>query len=510
MQKRTAIRVFIALLIGIGLGVAAVTLLDIDVTVNAVEEHRPGGVVETVEPPTAVVQLQDAFADVAENVMPCVVNISTTKTVKFQHPFFDEFFGDDLFDKFFRGPRNREDRQREFKQQSLGSGFIIRPEGYIVTNFHVIEQADEVLVTLGGTNGDSNGEESEEFKAEVVGTDPDTDLAVLKIDAGRDLPAVPMGDSKALRIGDWSIAIGNPFGLENTLTVGVVSAKGRYTQQLRSPYVDYIQTDAAINPGNSGGPLVNIRGEVIGVNTAIYSRTGGYMGVGFAIPVNTVSDIVDDLIETGHKSRGYIGITFQDLNEALARQYGLDNTDGVLITNVLEDTPAEKAGLKQEDIIVEVDGQRIDYGRQLQQLVARLGAGAEVEVVVIRNGKRRSFDMKLAERPGSVTAEAKPGKEKELPELGMELQSLTPDLADRLDSKSDAGAVIVNVDPGSPADEADLMQGDIITKTNREPVESPGDFYDIISDAESGEDVLVVVERRGYNRFLVLKIPDEE
>ncbi len=496
---------YAVLLIGIISGIAATTLWYNNSILNAAEEPRAGGIVDTVKPAAAVVQLQDAFSDVAKNVMPCVVNISTSKTVKLQN----QFFGNDLFERFFGEPGKHGGNPREYKQQSLGSGFIVRPEGYIVTNYHVIEQADEIIVKLGGASDETRDDDREKYKAEVIGSDPDTDLAVLKIDAGRDLPAVPMGDSNALRVGDWSIAIGNPFGLDNTLTVGVISAKGRYTESLHNPYVDYIQTDAAINPGNSGGPLVNIEGEVIGVNTAIYSRTGGYMGVGFAIPVNIVKDITDDLIESGHKSRGYIGITFQNIDKALAKQYGLDNTDGVLITNVLEDTPAEDAGLKQEDIVVEVDGHKIEYGRQLQKLVAKLGAGAKVKIKVIRNGKKKSFTLKLAERPASVASKDKSFKKNKLPELGLDLENLTPEFRQQLESKVDEGAVVTNVEPGSPADDANLLQGDIIVKANRKKVSSVSDFYDIISDVEKGEDVLIVVERKGYNRFLVMNIPKD-
>ncbi|MFA6449451.1 MAG: DegQ family serine endoprotease [bacterium] len=447
--------------------------------------------------------LQSAFIQVSETVKPSVVNISTSRTVKgggnFQFNFngqdLKEFFGNDFFDHF-GGPGGG--RQQNFKQQSLGSGFVIRSDGYIVTNNHVIDKADNITVKF-------NGDEKE-YEAKVIGVDPTTDIAVIKIDAKKKLQEVSLGDSDKLRVGEWAIAVGNPFGFESTVTAGIVSALGRTIGQ--GPYDNFVQTDAAINPGNSGGPLVNIRGEVIGVNSAIFSQSGGYMGIGFAIPINMARDVFEKLIDTGHVSRGYLGIMFEDINEKLARQYDLKSQDGVLVTNVLEDTPAEKAGIKVEDIITKLNDIKLKDGKQLQREVAKFNAGAKVNLTVLRDGREKSISLKLAERPDQVGASAEQPSESKR-NLGATLKTLTPDIAKQLEAKASSGAVVMGVEPGTAAEDADLQQGDIIIKADRKPVASVGDFNSIINKAKAGAEVLIVVERRGYNKFLVLKIPEK-
>lgn len=511
MRNRTRIALLMALITGVVFGIVFAARWDliphstaavkdmIEGKLSPEDKKDPGRVVETIKPAPGLLDLQSSFSEISERLNPCVVNISTTKKVKMQHPFFDDFFGnDDMFEKFFnRRPRGG-GKDREMEQQSLGSGFIIRSDGYILTNNHVVEQADEVYVLLTGMD------DEEKIKAEIVGTDPDTDLAVLKIDTDKELSAVPLGDSDKAKVGDWAIAIGNPFGFQNTVTVGIVSAKSRDIQM--GPYTDFIQTDAAINPGNSGGPLINIRGEVIGVNSAIFSRSGGYMGVGFAIPINLAREIMDSLIESGHYSRGYLGITFQEIDEKLARAYGLDEPEGALVTNVMDDTPASKAGLEVGDVIIEVEGKKIDTGKTLQREVASQGAGNKISVVVLRDGKKKTFSLTLMERPTEMTASgANKLPEKDSMELGIQVQNLDDELKGQLGSKADEGVVVMGVDPGSPAYDAGIQKGDVIIKANRKKVASTADLSKIIKSLSPGDDLLVVVERQGYNRFLVIE-----
>lgn len=512
MKSRVRAALLLAMITGVVFGIVFAARLDlIPHSTAAVKEIvaaktvDQGRVVEPLEPSKGLVDLQNSFSQIAERLNPCVVNISTTKTVKMQHPFFDDYFGEDMFERFFNKQQPRgggKQKERSMEQQSLGSGFVIRSDGYILTNNHVVEEADEVYVLLTGMD------DEEKIKAEVVGTDPETDLAVLKITTDKELSAVPLGDSDAAKVGDWAIAIGNPFGFQNTVTVGIVSAKSRDIHA--GPYTDFIQTDAAINPGNSGGPLINIRGEVIGVNSAIFSRSGGYMGVGFAIPINLAKDIMNDLIESGHYSRGYLGITFQEMDDKLARAYGLDEAKGALVTNVMEGTPASKSGLEAGDVIIEIEGKEIKDGKMLQREVASIGAGSKVAVVVMRDGKKKNFTLTLMERPSEMASSGQaPSPEKGDTEIGIQVQNLDDQLKERLGSKADSGVVVMSVETGSPADEAGILQGDIIIKANRKKVSTTADLAGIIKSLKSGDDLLVVVERQGYNRFLVVELPKD-
>ncbi len=498
--KRFAL--LITLVAGIVVGLVVSARFDLIPHLTAADSKVANKVVDAVKPNPAAESLQEAFVTTAKNVKPCVVNISTTKTVKFQNPLFDNFFNDDFMRRFF-GEDNSSPfggRQQEMKQTSLGSGFIIRSDGYILTNYHVVGQADEILVKI------ASADNAKEYKAEIVGSDPESDLAVIKLKTSDTFAAARLGNSDDVRVGDWVIAVGNPFGFEGTVTAGIISAKSR-SNVGQGAFEDFLQTDAAINPGNSGGPLINIRGEVIGVNTAIYSNSGGYMGVGFAIPINLAKDIVDDLVDTGHYSRGYLGITFQDLDDRLARANGLpDAKSGVLVTNVLEDTPADRAGIKEGDIITGVNDTRIESGKQLQKTVAGFGAGKKVKIAVLRDGKKKSFDVKLAERP-SQAGGSSPASPSKKPVLGLELEPLTSKLARQLNAKTTTGLVVTNVKSDTPADEAGIQQGDIIVKVNRKTVRDLSDFNEYIDAANPGDDVLLVVERGGYNKFLVITIP---
>lgn len=408
-------------------------------------------------------QTGQAFRSVAKKVSPAVVFIKVEKEVTSQGSaeFFSPF-NDDFFRRFFGDPRqfkNPHQSPQKRRQVGQGSGFLISPDGYILTNNHVAGDADTVAVQL---------LDGREYKAKIVGADPGSDLAVIKIDES-DLPFLKLGSSEKLEVGDWVLAVGNPFGLSHTLTAGIVSAKGRSGIGLND-YEDFIQTDAAINPGNSGGPLVNLDGEVVGINSAIFSRSGGYMGIGFAIPIDMAKDIKNQLIEHGEVKRGRIGIYIQDMTKDLADSFDLDEVTGILITQVQEDSPAEEADLKQGDIILEVDGDKVDKVANFRNRIALTAPGTKVMLTILRDGEREKIKVKIG-KMDSADSKAKSSTSK-LPKLGMELQQLTPDLAERLGYEGEEGVLIANVESGSLADRAGIRRGSLILEIDRQPVTS--------------------------------------
>jgi len=437
--------------------------------------------------------VQPSFADLAEKLKPAVVNIRTTKIIaggRFPHasPFrgspFERFFGDDeFFRRFFGGQPGR-----EYKQRSLGSGFIISKDGYIFTNNHVIEKADEIMVKL------SDGKE---YKAEVKGADKNTDIALLKIDPKDDLPVVALGDSNALRVGEWVMAIGNPFGLSQTVTAGIVSATGRVIGA--GPYDDFIQTDASINPGNSGGPLFNLAGEVVGINTAIIAQG---QGIGFAIPVDLAKSILPDLKKEGKVTRGWLGVSVQDVNEEIAESLGLKVKEGVLVADAFKGDPAGKAGIKSGDVIVKVDGKDVKDTHELLKIVASIPVGKTVPVIVIREGERREFSITVSERPErDELVRQEEGEER----FGMTVQPITPDMAEHFDLAETSGVIVTQVEPGGIAGEAGIQQGDIILKVNRVKIESMKDYLEAISKADSKKSLLLLIKREASKFFVVLK-----
>jgi serine protease Do len=441
----------------------------------------------------AVLQtLQDAFVQVAQAVKPAVVNISTTQKPRPAErgrrgqvpPQFREFFGDEFFERFFG-----EQPQRE--RQSLGSGVIVDKTGYILTNNHVIEKADEIEVRLS---------DKRKFKATVVGKDPKTDLAVIKVDAPGDLPVAKLGDVNKVRIAEWVMAIGNPFGLDQTVTVGVVSAVGR-TDVGITTYEDFIQTDASINPGNSGGPLVNLAGEVIGINTAIVASG---QGIGFAIPINMAREIKDRLIAQGRVVRGWLGIGIQDLTEELATQFGVKPDDGVLVGNVMKDSPAEKGGLKTGDIILEFNRVRITGVRQLQREVAQNPINTPAAVKVLRDKQTLTLTVTVGEQPSEpgVASVAPPAESAD--RFGFSVQELTPELREQLKVPSSGGVVVSGVEEGGPAARAGIRPGDIVTEVNRGRVASVQEFTRALSQTGRGANLLLLVQRDGNSRFVVL------
>ena len=418
-----------------------------------------------------------SFSDLAERVKPSVVNIGTSRLIR--GPFTDPFR--DFFERLFPYPF-----PREFRQRSLGSGFIVSKEGLIITNNHVIERAEKIQVVL------SDGER---YDADVMGRDPKTDIALLKIKVRRELPVATLGNSDELKVGDWVIAVGNPFGLGHTVTAGIVSAKGRVIGA--GPYDDFIQTDASINPGNSGGPLFNLRGEVVGINTAIVA---GGQGIGFAIPINLAKEVLPQLRERGKVVRGWLGVTIQRLTPELARSFGLKRDEGVLISGVSPGSPADRAGIKIGDVIVEYDGMPIkDYG-ELPRMVANTQIGKEVLIKVIRKGGEVGIRVKIGEMPGEETAEAPRG------DLGMAVAELTPELARRFGLEERGGLVVTDVAPEGPAEEAGIQRGDLILQVEQRPVKTLSDYYDAIDRVKDKDAILLLIKSRNRgNHFTILK-----
>jgi serine protease Do len=436
-----------------------------------------------------------AIADLVDGLKGTVVNIQVSKKVSRpglrQFPrgpqgerdpfrdFFERFFGDQM--------------PKEFEQKGLGSGVIISRDGYILTNNHVVEGSDEITVKLSG---------KEEYPGKVVGTDPNTDLALVKIEPSKDLPAAALGDSDVLRVGDWVIAIGNPFGLEHTVTLGIVSAKGRVIGS--GPYDDFIQTDAAINVGNSGGPLFNLRGDVVGINTAIVASG---QGIGFAIPINMAKDELPQLREKGKVTRGWLGVQIQQWEPGLAEKFGLKEERGALVGRVMEGEPADKAGILKGDVILEVDGKAIKDTRDLLNTVARLQPGKRVKVVVWREGKEKTLTLELGERPTEGEAASGAPTQPKEDRLGLTVQDLTAEMAERMGIEKSEGVLIANVKAGSPAAKAGLQRGDVIHEMEHQAVRSVKDYQKILSQA--GKDTVLIWVQRGKSRRYVVVHPKE-
>lgn len=427
-----------------------------------------------------------SFADLAEQVKPAVVNISTTRVVH-GGPFVAPFGQGDPFREFFErffGGRP----PQEFRQRSLGSGFIVEREGLILTNNHVIEGAEKIQVILA---------DKERFDAKVVGRDAKTDIAVIRIDAKANLPTVSMGDSDKLKVGDWVVAVGNPFGLGHTVTAGIVSAKGRTIGA--GPYDDFIQTDASINPGNSGGPLFNLQGEVVGINTAIVSSG---QGIGFAIPINSAKEIVKQLEEKGRVVRGWLGVTIQEVTPELARRFGLKRDEGALVSGVIPGSPAAEAGIKTGDVIVEFDGNRVEEMSELPRIVAAAPVGKRAIVKVIRDGSERSVRVKIGELPEEKQASA-PAQERD---LGIAVSTITPEVARRYELTETRGVVVTRVAPGSAADEAGIRAGNIILEVDRQPVHSVAEYEKRIEQAADKDSVLLLIKTPRGNRFAMVRM----
>ncbi|MEP7152529.1 MAG: DegQ family serine endoprotease [Nitrospira sp.] len=437
------------------------------------------------------------FADVAKAVTPAVVNITTSAAEQVSdstHPRgrADEFFGAPFGPRRFAPPME----PRERRGGGQGSGVIVSPDGYILTNNHVIDGAKTVTITL---------PDKREFKGRIVGSDPKSDIAVIKID-GSNLPTITWGDSTRLQVGEYVLAVGNPFGLNSTVTLGIVSALGRGRMGI-TQYEDFIQTDAAINPGNSGGPLVNTRGELIGLNTAIFSQSGGYQGVGFAVPTSMSKPIYESLVKTGKVVRGYLGIGIQDLNQDLAKSFDLKGSNGAIVTDLKEDGPAEKAGLKQGDVITAFQGAPIEDAVTLQRAVTRSAVGSKATVKVMREGHERDLSVTIGELPDNQQVAKVETGPSDQPLAGLAVQELDRETAQELGLKGKLqGVVVTSVDPESEAERAGLMPGDVIREINRKPVTSMKDYDRAASDLKKGQNVLVLINRRGASLYLSAKV----
>jgi serine protease Do len=468
------------------------------------KEKRAGDVAPLTIP--APRQLSNQFAQIAKNIEPAVVNINTESTIKpssRRRGGGDEDGGDeqnpfgDFFDKFFGGQGD----QGPIRERSLGSGVIVDSKGYIITNRHVVEKADRIRVHL---QDDAAGVQHD---AKVIGSDDETDLAVIKIDVDHPVPTARLGNSEEMQVGDWVLAVGSPFGLQATVTAGIVSAKGRnIVPPPRGQFQSFIQTDAAINPGNSGGPLVNIDGEVIGINTAILTDTNAYAGVGFALPSNTVAQVYNQLTGPEHRvERGSIGIEFNaQENPAIARVYGVQG--GITISSVVPGSPAERAGLKVGDTIVSVDGKTVKNGDELVNDIANRKPGSKVALGYYRSGKKDQADVTVADRAKLFASqlgneeEGGPSSAPKQSKLGVNVRDLTPEMADRLNVPSGQGVIVQDVKPGSFADDVGLTRGDVILEINKQKVNSTDDFDRIQSTLKSGQDVVFLVRQRGAGR----------
>jgi len=443
----------------------------------------------TTAKPSLLEQISDEFNQISTRAMPSTVFIKVQIQGEQQiNPFQDEFFR-----KFF-GQSPQFPQQQP--QQGGGSGFIIRPDGYIVTNNHVVKDATEITVLLN---------DGREYKATVKGSDPRTDLAVLKIEE-TNLPALTFGDSDALKVGELVIAIGNPFGLEASLTVGVVSAKGRQDLGIAS-FEDFIQTDAAINPGNSGGPLLNPRGEVIGVNTAIMSRSGGYMGIGLSIPSKMAKNVIDQIIDGGSVRRAYLGILMQPIDKGLAEALGLDKQDGLLISEVIKDSPASKAGILQGDIILAYNDKPIKSIAKFRNDIALMSPQTEIKLNILRNGKTLTITLQLG-----ALSESEVVAGEMIQKLGIEIENITPELARKFGVPDTDGVLITNVKTGSPAASVGLNQGFVITHIafnnldNQKKVSSIADFDSAMKEVADKKYVILIVRHQNFQRYYTIKV----
>ncbi len=434
-----------------------------------------------------------SFSDLVKEVRDSVVNISTVKIVKggnfqmFRGPMGQNDPFQDFFDRFFQ-----DQIPKEHRQKSLGSGFVIDQSGFILTNNHVVEKTDEIKVVLA---------DGREYEAEIVGRDAKTDLALIKIEPETALDPLPLGDSDALNVGDWVVAIGNPFGLEHTVTAGIVSAK--YRRIGMDSYANFIQTDASINPGNSGGPLLNTKGEVVGINSAIFSQSGGSIGIGFAVPVNLAKDLLPQLKE-GKVVRGWLGVMIQQITPELQDKLGLKDQKGALVADVTPGGPADKAGIRRGDVIVSFNGKDVKEMSELPLMVGSTPVGSKVDVEVVRKGRKKDFKVELGKLEEDGETSTEPAESES--DLGMTVEETTPELARHFGLPEAEGLVVVRVENGSPAGEAGIRPGDMILEVDQSEVKTLSDFEKVISRFQKGDTILFLIQRGGNTLFLTVKV----
>ena len=441
-----------------------------------------------------VVMVPESFSSLAEMVSPAVVNVRTEKTVQGggrtnrhfnQNPFGNDDRFNDFFEKFFG-----EQLPKDHKERSLGSGFIIDKDGFIVTNNHVIENADKIKVKM---------KDGKEYTAEIIGRDPSTDLALIKVPSGNNLPVIAFGDSNNLKVGQWVVAIGSPFGLEQTVTAGILSAKGRVIGS--GPYDNFLQTDASINPGNSGGPLIDMQGKVVGINTAIIASG---QGIGFAIPINLAGGIIEQLKNKGEVTRGWLGVVISDINEDVAEYYGVQDKKGAMVMEVVKGDPADLAGIQANDIILEVNDRKVESSRDLTNMIAGISVGEKVKIQVLRNNKKQVFMVGIAKRPEeSKLASRSPEKGRE-DELGIRVTDLTPEIAQRLNLSPTEGVLVERVEPDGKAAQAGVQTGDLIKEINHHAVKSVQDYASQVSRLKKNDVVQMFIWRMNAG-FVVVK-----
>ena len=467
---------------------------------QALALEAPGGEGTPVIPPD-VEAFSKAFRAAAARVQPAVVAISTSQAV--EAPAMPFGFDEDFLRRFFgmqpqepETPQSPQQPQQQFRRQGLGSGVIVSADGFILTNNHVVAGADEITVHLA---------DDREFDAKVIGADPPTDIALIKVEA-EDLPSAVLGDSDKVEVGDWVLAIGAPLGLQKTVTAGIISAKGRANVGV-ADYEDFLQTDAAINPGNSGGPLVNMQGEVIGINTAIASRSGGYMGIGFTVPSNMASDVMKRLHEKGEVVRGWLGVSIQNLSKDMAQSMGLESPEGALVSEVFKGGPADKAGIQAGDVVVEYNGKPVKDMTELRTAISWTDPGSKVQIVLVRDKARQTVTAEIERRsPQPEAALGRPsGGPAAVEELGMEVSDLTADAAQRFGYAEGQGVLITNVDPRGVAARAGLQAGMLIVQVNRQPVRSVAEFKEVMANANLARGVPFLVRAGDRQLFVLLK-----
>lgn len=483
-------KVVVLVLAAVAAGLVISAAFNLSPLTNAFWGEKGAGKPGSAVPAAALRMVPVDIPALFKEVSPAVVNISTTQVVRFSRPQRPRSpLGRDPFEDFWNNFFGN--APREQKRRSLGSGFIVSEDGYILTNNHVVEKADEVTVTL---------LDKEEFKAELVGSDSKTDIALIKIKAGKKLPHVALGDSEKLEIGEWVVAIGNPFGLGHTVTAGIVSAKGRIIGS--GPYDDFIQTDASINPGNSGGPLFNLQGDVVGINTAIIQ---GGQGIGFATPIQLAKPVLSQLKEKGKVTRGWLGVYIQRLTPEMAESLSLPGRKGALIADVTKDGPAEKAGLRSGDVIVSYDGRGVSDEHEIPQMVAATKPGKKVTVVVVRDGKEVSVPVTIAEMEGDKVA-GRAGGPDHTKGLGVTVQDITPEIAKQFEIENRKGVIVTQVEGGSPAEDAGIQEGDIVRSINRQPVKNVQEFGAVLKKLKDEKTALFLVERGESRIFLAVKL----
>ena len=440
-------------------------------------------------------QIGDAFSQIAANTSPAVVGVKVESKIR-SYPAIKGFEdSNELLEYFRRKFPGVQLPKQEYEQVAQATGFIISEDGYILTNSHLIGEAQTVTVKIGN---------KPDMQAKVIGTDPPSDIAVIKVDANEPLPVLPLGDSDKLKVGQWVLAIGNPFKLRHTVTVGIISALGRTGLGLTT-YEDFIQTDAAINPGNSGGPLVNVDGEAIGINTAIVGSTGS-IGIGMAIPINMAKSVYEQIVKNGKVVRGYLGVSIQDLTPELALTFNVKENKGVIISDVVKGSPAEKKGIMRGDIIVEFNGQTSDTANELQNKIGMLKPGTNINVILFHNGQQKNVNVELGERPKEVrvVTEVQPQSAEK---LGIGIQNLTDDLMARFGYQSETGVIVSKVEPESPAAIAGITKGSLIMEVNNSKVKNINDFHQALQNALKEKKLLLLINSQGSNRYVVINLP---